>query len=233
MHKNEIFSLRKCPALKVNIQTSCGFLTLQSWALPVFFHFFNNRKWFCCTFYQVNNLFLHQSYLKSPATPSQINLIKKSKKSFFIIEKNSKIPQVPSSAHLVAVTPSGEKLKSIVKGGDCSVGFSESILRQEWENQVLKQRSYYHTFVYEDEVSQRIQMSSMQLKSDPYRLILRRKMMQIDASGITESLFIPNRCWALSVVFYFFNNKKWFFQVNDLFLHQSYLKSPLPVKLIW
>ena len=31
-----------------------------------FFHFFNNKKWFFCTFYKVNNLFLHQSYLKSP-----------------------------------------------------------------------------------------------------------------------------------------------------------------------
>ena len=38
----------------------------QSWALSVFFHFFNNKKWFFCTFYQVDNLFLHQSYLKSP-----------------------------------------------------------------------------------------------------------------------------------------------------------------------
>ena len=38
----------------------------QSWALPVFFHFFNNKKLFFCTFYQVNNLFLRQSYLKSP-----------------------------------------------------------------------------------------------------------------------------------------------------------------------
>ena len=36
---------------------------------------------------------------------------------------------------------------------------------------------------------------------------------------------------------YFFTNKKWFFctfyKVNNLFLHQSYLKSPLPVKLTW
>ena len=28
-------------------------------------------------FYKVNNLFLHQSYLKSPAPLSQINVIKK------------------------------------------------------------------------------------------------------------------------------------------------------------
>ena len=34
--------------------------------------------------YQVNNLFLHQAYLKRPI-PSQINLVKNAKKSFFII----------------------------------------------------------------------------------------------------------------------------------------------------
>ena len=37
----------------------------QSWALPVFFNLFTNKKCFCI-FYQANNLFLHQSYLKSP-----------------------------------------------------------------------------------------------------------------------------------------------------------------------
>ena len=53
----------------------------QSWALPVFFHFFNNKKWFFCTFYQANNLFLHQSYLKSPLI-LKINLIKNAKNHF-------------------------------------------------------------------------------------------------------------------------------------------------------
>ena len=39
----------------------------QSWALSVFFNFFNNRKWFICIFKnKVNNLFLQQSYLKRP-----------------------------------------------------------------------------------------------------------------------------------------------------------------------
>ena len=41
-------------------------MNYQSWALPVIFHFFTNKKLFFCTFYKVNNLFLHQSYLKSP-----------------------------------------------------------------------------------------------------------------------------------------------------------------------
>ena len=38
----------------------------SSWALSVFFNFFNNKKLFFFIFYKVNNLFLHQSYLKSP-----------------------------------------------------------------------------------------------------------------------------------------------------------------------
>ena len=38
----------------------------RSWALEVFFNFFNNKKWFFGIFYKVDNLFLHQSYLKSP-----------------------------------------------------------------------------------------------------------------------------------------------------------------------
>ena len=39
----------------------------QSWALEVvFLNFFTNKKMFFCIFYQINNLFLHQSYLKSP-----------------------------------------------------------------------------------------------------------------------------------------------------------------------
>ena len=41
--------------------------------------------------------------------------------------------------------------------------------------------------------------------------------------------------WALSVFVNFFNNKKCpfciYYKVNDQLLHQSYLKSPLPVKL--
>ena len=43
--------------------------------------------------------------------------------------------------------------------------------------------------------------------------------------------------WALSVFFNIFHNKKIvycnFYKVNNLFLHMSYLKSPLPVKLTW
>ena len=38
-----------------------------------------------------------------------------------------------------------------------------------------------------------------------------------------------NQSWALPVFLNFLH----FFQVNHLLLHQSYLKSPLPVKLTW
>ena len=36
-------------------------------------------------FYQINNLFLHQSYLKSP-TPSQIDLIKNPKNQLLLLK---------------------------------------------------------------------------------------------------------------------------------------------------
>ena len=52
-------------------------------------------------------------------------------------------------------------------------------------------------------------------------------------------VLLPNwlQSWALSVYFWIFLIIKndflhFFYQVNSLFLHQSYLKSPLPVKLI-
>ena len=37
-------------------------------------------------FFQANNLFLHQSYLKNPP-PSQINLIKNAKNYFLLVNK--------------------------------------------------------------------------------------------------------------------------------------------------
>ena len=46
-------------------------------------------------FYQVNNLFLHRSYLEKP-TPGQINLIKNAKNHFLLL-KNFKNTE---SAHL-------------------------------------------------------------------------------------------------------------------------------------
>ena len=48
-------------------------------------------------FYQVNNLFLHQSYLKSPL-PVKLTW-KKYKKSFFIIEKILKYRKCPALAN--------------------------------------------------------------------------------------------------------------------------------------
>ena len=59
----------------------------------------------------------------------------------------------------------------------------------------------------------------------------------IDRTRQVAITFIYTQIWALSVFFNFFNDKKWFFgifnKVNNLFLHQSYLKSPLPGKLTW
>ena len=51
---------------------------------------------------------------------------------------------------------------------------------------------------------------------------------------IWSQLFL---CRAGHFRYFFFNNKKWFvcicYYVNNLFPHQPYLKSPLPVKLTW
>ena len=46
-----------------------------------------------------------------------------------------------------------------------------------------------------------------------------------------------NRAGHFRYFLFFFTNKKWFcfifYQVDNIFLHQSYLKCPLPVKLTW
>ena len=68
---------------------------LQSWALSVFLKMFNNKKLFLLHFYQVNNIFLHQSCLKSPLPVKWT--WKKMRKIIFYYGKNLKIPQVPSS----------------------------------------------------------------------------------------------------------------------------------------
>ena len=67
----------------------------QSWELSVFFNFFNNTIWYFCICYQVNNLFLHQSYLKSPL-PVKLTWWKM-QKIIFYYWKNLKTPKVPSS----------------------------------------------------------------------------------------------------------------------------------------
>ena len=70
-------------------------LSDQSWALEVFSNIFNDEKYFCLHFYQVNNLFLHQSYWESQLS---VKLTwEKMQKIIFYYWKNEKIPQVPSS----------------------------------------------------------------------------------------------------------------------------------------
>ena len=69
-----------------NTHTSGRYNAGQSWALEVFLNLFNNKKLFFCIFYQVNNLFLHQSYLKSPL-PDKIKFIKNVKNHFLLVKK--------------------------------------------------------------------------------------------------------------------------------------------------
>ena len=67
-------------------RTLCAFIKIRAVHLR-YFLFFSIKKWFFCIFYQVNNLFLHQSYLKSLLTPSQITLIKNAKNHFLLLKK--------------------------------------------------------------------------------------------------------------------------------------------------
>ena len=57
----------------------------QSWALSVFFNFFNNKKWFFKIFMKLITYFW-QVLLKSPL-PVKLTWWKMPKKSFFVIEK--------------------------------------------------------------------------------------------------------------------------------------------------
>ena len=80
----------KCPALIRKLSL------LLSWALALslFFYFFTHKKWYFCIFYKVNNLFLHQSYLKSPLP---VKLATKNANNHFLLLKKFKLPKVPSS----------------------------------------------------------------------------------------------------------------------------------------
>ena len=68
----------------------------QSWALLVFLNFFNNKKWFFCIFYEVNDQFLNRSYLKSPL-PVKLTWWKM-KKIILCFWTNSKMPKVPKNS---------------------------------------------------------------------------------------------------------------------------------------
>ena len=60
------FNKSHCELADIKLKLFWKNTSMQSWALSVFFNFFNNKKWFFFIFYTVDNLFLHRSYLKSP-----------------------------------------------------------------------------------------------------------------------------------------------------------------------
>ena len=65
----------------------CSEMSGQSWALEVSLNIFTKKKWFLGFFYQVNNLFLHQSFLKSPF-PVKLTWQKMQKFIFYLWKKN-------------------------------------------------------------------------------------------------------------------------------------------------
>ena len=80
-----------------------------------FFNFFNNKNDFYCTFYHINNLFLHQSYLKNPL-PVKLTWYEKQKKHLsWKNEKQLKCPALTmtylhETRHVWLATSRGPRL---------------------------------------------------------------------------------------------------------------------------
>ena len=79
-------------------------------------------------------------------------------------------------------------VKEAVKQGDCSVNTFEKLKNNEWKNQIHDKRTYFHLFIYDRGVSQFV--SSMQLKSDPYRKVFRKKMSHMEENGMMGKMFL-------------------------------------------
>ena len=62
LYNVSFYDIKKLLSEKNSPRPSIANRISQSWALEVFWNFFNNKKLFCCIFYQ--GLFLHQSYSK-------------------------------------------------------------------------------------------------------------------------------------------------------------------------
>ena len=75
-----------CVGARVCLSVCVSVCEDQSWALSEFFHFFNNKKWFFCILYKVDNLFLHQSYLKMPL-PVKLTWQKMQKNHYLLLNK--------------------------------------------------------------------------------------------------------------------------------------------------
>ena len=88
------------------------------------------------------------------------------------------------SAHLSF----GNVLKGILNQGDCSVNTMEKLMSFEWKNQILDKKRYLYTFAYDIGISEIV--SSMQLKSDPYRPIFREKMSHMEENGLMGRMFL-------------------------------------------
>ena len=58
----------------------------------------------------------------------------------------------------------------------------------EWKNQIRDRKRYLYTFLYDSGVG--VLVSSIQLKSDPYRPIFREKMSHMEENGLMGRMFL-------------------------------------------
>ena len=94
LQKSKGKSLANCSSRKEQTWTCAKWVESQSWALSVFFTFLNIKKWFLWIFDKVTNLFLCQSYLKSPLLVKLTR--QKMQKIIFYYWKNKKYRKCPA-----------------------------------------------------------------------------------------------------------------------------------------
>ena len=78
-----------------NLALGCNGCFSQSWALPVFFNVFNNKKWFFAFF--IKFIWLGVDFLNRTGAEINYELEKMQKNHFLFLKKLQKIPKVPSS----------------------------------------------------------------------------------------------------------------------------------------
>ena len=74
-------------------------------------------------------------------------------------------------------------LTEVVKQGDCVVYIKDLLLDEEYKNQKMLRRTYYHMFDFE-----LAGYSFNMLKADPYRQIFKSKMLYMNQNGILKKL---------------------------------------------
>ena len=156
-----------------------------------------------------------------------INVIKTAKKSLFYWT-NKKITKVPSSERRCPFSSSG-KLKLMTRVVNSCVSTMVEIIGENVGQD--REMDFYLMFQgltcdVIGECALAIKVTTVDVNKCP-ALAACGKKNGPSWLHVILNIYIKSRAGHVRY------NKNYFFAVNSLFLHQSYLKSPLPVKLTW